>query len=427
MLPYVRSLSFAFVFGDFLARISRLGYLQPVRRLQAESPPLLTSLTMQQVERERLMAEIAALLATDSVPMTDSTLENEVYRYRDPDYTKRELDDVFAASPRVLAFSAQIPEKGDFFADDISGEPLVIMRSEDGVARAFFNVCLHRGTKVVCDEAGNRQRHTCPFHGWVYDSRGDLRAVSSSDAFGDLGPTRQGLAPVSVVERHGFIWRLPDGWTEADLIDSLGGLGAELEAFGLDGYRLERTEVFEEAMNWKFVVDGFLETYHFKFLHGKTIGPYIRSNFGPFQEYGANVRMVVLRTSYEEAVLDADGPVDPMPHIAVAYQLFPNTVVVWQGTHFETWTSYPTDGAPDKCTIRVSVLIPEPTTPEDGNRDWDRNWAILTGTVLEEDFEVSRRAQAGYATGAITKVIYGRNEPALQAFHRNIAERIPSN
>ena len=379
---------------------------------------------MQQVERERLMAEIAELLATNRVPMVDSTSENEVFRYCDPAYTQRELADVFATSPRVLAYSAQVPNPGDFATDDLSGEPLVVMRSEDGVAQAFYNVCLHRGTKVVCEESGNRQRHACPFHGWVYDSSGKLRAVSSPEAFPDLDSSREGLVPVSVVERHGMIWQLPDGWTDADLIDSLGGLDAELEAYGFDRYLLERTEVIEQPLNWKFMVDGFLETYHFKFLHQKTIGPFIRSNFGPTQEYGANVRMVVLRSSYEQEVLGKDGPVDPMPHLAVAYQLFPNTVLVWQGTHIETWTSYPTNGAPDQCSIRISVLIPEPTTEEDRQRDWDRNWAILTGTVLEEDFAVSRRAQAGYATGAVSKVVYGRNEPALQAFHRNLADRI---
>lgn len=370
------------------------------------------------------MAEIADLLAADRFPMVDSTMENEVYRYTDPEHTKRELVEVFGASPRVVALSGQVPENGDFVTDDLSGDPLLIMRSADGVARAFYNVCVHRGTKVVCEEQGNRQRHACPFHGWVYDTLGTLRSVPNPEAFGDLGPSRQGLAPVSVVERHGFIWRLPDGWSETDFVESLGGLEDEFDAYGFADFVLERTEVIEQPMNWKFVMDGFLETYHFRFLHANTLGPYVRSNFGPTDEYGLNVRMVVLRTSYDEHVTQADGLVDPMPHMAVAYQLFPNTVVVWQGTHIEVWTSFPTAGEPDRCSIRVSVLAPEPTTTEAQQRNWDRNWAILMGTVLEEDFAVSRRAQAGYQTGAVTHLVYGRNEPALQAFHRNLAGHI---
>lgn len=60
----------------------------------------------------------------------------------------------------------------------------------------------------------------------------------------------------------------------------------------------------------------------------------------------------------------------------------------------------------------------------DGERGgWLRDHAL--GTVFEEDFEVSRRAQAGLATGAVDKLVYGRNEPALQAFHRNLASQVP--
>lgn len=379
---------------------------------------------MRQAERERVMVEIADLLGRESFPMTDRTQDNEVFRYTDPAYTQRELESVFTLNPRVIAVSGQVPDVGDFFADDASGEPLVIMRAQDGVVRAFYNVCVHRGTKVVCEEAGNRQRHVCPFHGWVYDAAGRLRAVSDAEAFPDLGENRQGLVPLNVVERHGLVWQLPDGWTETDLARSLGGIDDELASYEVDEMSLDRTAVLQQPVNWKFVMDGFLETYHFKYLHGATIGPFVRSNFGLTDEYGSHTRMIVLRASYDPDALATDETADPMPHIAVAYQLFPNTVMVWQGTHIEIWTSYPTAGAADRCNIRVTVVIPDPAKSNAPDVDWDRNWAILMGTVLEEDFEVSRRAQAGYRTGAVEKLVYGRNEPALQAFHRNLARQV---
>lgn len=380
---------------------------------------------MKHDEQVRVMAEIADLLARDRIPLTDQTWENEVLRYTDPDYTRSELESVFALHPRVIAVSAQVPGAGDFFADDVSGEPVVIMRARDGVVRGFYNVCVHRGTKVVCQESGNRQRHVCPFHGWTYDDAGRLRSVTTEEAFPALGETRGGLVPLNVVERHGIVWRLPDGWSENDLADSLGGLDDELASYGANDMLLDRTAVLEQPVNWKFVIDGFLETYHFKYLHSDTIGPFVRSNFGLTNEYGPHTRMVVLRASYDPDELARDETADPMAHIAVAYQLFPNTVFVWQGTHIEIWTTYPTAGAADRCSIRVTVVIPDPANSDTPDIDWDRNWAVLMGTVLEEDFEVSRRAQAGFRTGAVVKVVYGRNEPALQAFHRNLAEQVP--
>lgn len=379
---------------------------------------------MRQHERERLMADVAEFLTTATVPMTDATMTNDVFRYTDPAYTRRELNEVFASQPTVVALSAQLPRPGDFVADELSGDPLVVTRGDDGVVRAFYNVCVHRGTKVVCAEHGNARRHACPFHGWVYDSSGKLVAIPNPEAFPGIAERRPGLTEVTVVERHGLIWRLPPGWGEAELIESLGPLDDELDAYQVNRYVLDRSEVLEQPINWKFVIDGFLETYHFRFLHQSTIGPFVRSNFGPTEQYGRNIRMVALRASYDEHVLNAEGPVDPMPHIAVVYVLFPNTVLVWQGTHHEVWTVHPTAAAPDRSTIRVSVLIPNPAATEQQQRNWDRNWAILMGTVLEEDFAVSRRAQAGFATPAQSQVVYGRNEPALQAFHRSFATLI---
>lgn len=378
---------------------------------------------MRRSEQLRVMAEIADLLANDRVPMADHTLEKEVFRYTDPGYTQRELASVFALNPRVIAVSAQVPDAGDFFADEVSGEPLLITRGQDGVVRGFYNVCVHRGTKVVCQESGSRKRHACPFHGWTYDSEGRLRGVTEVGAFPDLGEGQRGLAPLNVVERHGLVWRLPDGWSEEDLGASLGGLDDELASYEADQMLLDRTATLEQPMNWKFVIDGFLETYHFKYLHRDTIGPYVRSNFGPTDTYERHTRMIVLRASYDTKVLP-DPDADPMPHIAVAYQLFPNTVLVWQGTHIEIWTSYPTNGAADHCNIRVTVVIPDPAKRDTPDLDWDRNWEILMGTVLNEDFEVSRQAQAGLRTGALDKLVFGRNEPALQAYHRNLASEV---
>lgn len=388
-------------------------------RILWQQPPS-PGVGMREQERQRLVAEINELLHTGVIPMCEHTMENAVYRYADAQYTQAELDSVFATMPRVLAPSALIPAPGDFFTDDINGAPLIITRDPEGVVRGFHNVCLHRGARVVTDTAGNRRLHNCPFHGWAYDTRGHLRAVPSAEAFPDLHEHRRGLMPVHVVERHGLVWLLPDGWNTERLAENLGALDDEFGAYQIDRLALHRSEILEQPMNWKFVIDGFLETYHFKFLHRNTIGPFVRSNFGLTDTFGLNTRMVVLRASYDEHILKAEQPDDLLAHTAVMYQLFPNTVLVWQGPQIEIWTAHPKTGKPDQCNVRVSVLIPgQDAAPH--KTDWQRNWQILMNTVLNEDFAVSRQAQNGLASGALTHILYGRNEPALQAFHRHLA------
>jgi hypothetical protein len=99
---------------------------------------------MRKHERKRLMAEVAELLGSNTIPMCESTMENAVTHYTEVQYTQRELDAVFTKSPRVLGASALVPEIGDFFTDDISGEPLLITRDTDS-----SGYCHKSGAKIV--------------------------------------------------------------------------------------------------------------------------------------------------------------------------------------------------------------------------------------------------------------------------------------
>ena len=55
---------------------------------------------------------------------------------------------------------------------------------------------------------------------------------------------------------------------------------------------------------------------------------------------------------------------------------------------------------------------------------WDKNWKILLSTVQQEDWPVARATQSGFASGAMEDFVFGRNEPALQHFHRSWATAV---
>jgi Ring hydroxylating alpha subunit (catalytic domain) len=135
--------------------------------------------------------------------------------------------------------------------------------------------------------------------------------------------------------------------------------------------------------------------------------------------------MTVVRSSYD-GVRDriARGAEDLLPHVAGVYQIFPNTILIWQGDHFESWLVFPESDDPARVVIRVQLLAPRPTTSREEQRHWDRNWKILMDTVLEEDFVVSQAIQRGFAVGAQDHVTFGRNEPALQHFHRALTDAL---
>src|SRR5713101_8466752 len=88
--------------------------------------------------------------------------------YFDPGIARLEYESVFATTWQVVGRAEQIHKKGEFFTADIGGEPIVLARGEDGVLRAFYNVCRHHAAAVVTEAQGCAKQFRCPYHGWTY-------------------------------------------------------------------------------------------------------------------------------------------------------------------------------------------------------------------------------------------------------------------
>jgi phenylpropionate dioxygenase-like ring-hydroxylating dioxygenase large terminal subunit len=372
--------------------------------------------------QKRLIAEIDHYLDTATTAMADGLFANPVAEYIDPARIDQERAALFRRYPLVVGHSSECPHPNDFFTRDVAGVPVVVSRQPDGSLRAFLNVCRHRGSRVVPDDCGHRGSFTCPYHAWGYRADGTLATIPYEDGFADLDRTQMGLVSLPVQERHGLVWVVLAPGAPIDVAAHLGELDDELGTYGLDGFVVERSTLLPAPLNWKLVVDGFLEVYHLRFLHAATIAPYIKTNVAPFEPIGPHGRMVAVRTSYDAARAERpDEDFDLLPQVAVIYQVFPNTILIWQADHFESWLVSPSADDPARSTSRVQLLAPRPTTTDDEQRHWDRNWKVLMDTVLEEDFVVSESIQQGFKAGAQTHVTFGRNEPALQHFHRTLA------
>ncbi len=378
---------------------------------------------MQRAVRERVMAEIEEYVASATTAMAPEVMRNPVAEYAQPARLAQEHE-LLRSAPIVIGHGARCAEPRSFFTEDAAGVPVLVVRQDDGTLKAFLNVCRHRGAKVELDDCGQRNGFTCPYHAWSYATDGSLRRVSYAECFGDPGDAAAGLVELPVQERHGLVWVVLTPGADIDVAAHLGDLDDELASYGLDGYVVERDTLLKADLNWKIVVDGFLETYHIKFLHPRTIGPYIRTNLTTFEALGPHGRMVAVRDSYDEVLGKSADEADLIPHVAVIYQLFPNTVLVSQADHFEAWLVFPEGDRPERSASRVMLLAPHPTRDEGEQRIWDLNWKILMQTVLEEDFPVGEAMQQGFASGAQDHLSFGRNEPALQHFHRSLADAL---
>ena len=140
---------------------------------------------------ERVLSHIA----NRSTDVGDELWREPVENYRSQQRFEAETERVLRRSYAAFCPSAALPEAGSFIARDAAGMPVVAVRGQDGVVRAFQNVCRHRGMRVASD-SGCANAFVCPYHGWTYELNGRLRHIPHAEGFPGLDKEQHGLAPL---------------------------------------------------------------------------------------------------------------------------------------------------------------------------------------------------------------------------------------
>lgn len=375
---------------------------------------------MQQVRQRQLTEAIFRLVDGETTEMAPSSYANDVRTYTDPAQTRREMNELFLSRPLNVALTADIPNPGDCLSVDHLPVPILLTRDMQGRVHAFFNVCRHRGAQLIKGRASGKRAISCPYHAWGYGLDGSLRAVPFEAGFEDCKLDSMGLRKLPVEERDGLIWVVPKAGATLDLDSTLGDLQADIAGYNLASYTHFETRQISVAMNWKLVVDTFLESYHISYLHKPSIHPIIQSNRALFEGFGDHLLTVYPRWSFNEQPRDKPEEWDFITHTVMVYVLFPNTVMIVQGDHLEYFWVYPDKGDPDRSIMDVGLYTPEPVTSDSARRHWQNNMDLLIRVVCTEDFPLGETIQHSFHSGAQDAVIFGRNEPALQHYHKAI-------
>jgi phenylpropionate dioxygenase-like ring-hydroxylating dioxygenase large terminal subunit len=367
--------------------------------------------------------KIFRYLDTGTTAMGEAAYAQPVSDYISAGQAEREGRALFRASPLLIALSCELPRPGDYVTDDFSGVPILAVRDRDGCVNAFINVCRHRGARVAAGCGGGKAVFSCPYHAWTYDLGGRLISIPFEEGFDAVDKVTSGLKPLPVVEKYGMIWVTPSPGPAPDIDAHLAEMAGDLATFGLDGYSHYETRVLRAELNWKLVIDTFLETYHLNVLHRTTIAPILHNNLTAFDGMGRNLRMIGVRKTVSALRDQPESEWDLVRHSALVYVLFPNTVFIMQGDHLETWRVYPGKSV-DESVMHVSLYTPEPATTDKAKAYWDRNMDLLMATVMNEDFPLARNIQRDFHSGAQATITFGANEPALAHFHRSITDAV---
>ena len=250
---------------------------------------------MQREEQVEQAGKLLAYLDARTTAMADGVYQNPVRDYTCPHQFAQERELFFRRSPLLIGLSCLLPMPGDYLTHDYSGIPLLLVRQLDGSLRAFLNVCRHRGARLANGTGRGVRDLICPYHGWCYGTDGKLLVRPDERSFAEIDKSARGLCELMAVEKYGMIWVSPTLTLRFDVDALLGGLERDFVAYGFGSYCHYETRVLQRRMNWKLVVDTFLETYHLSTLHPSTVNPILYTNMGTFDAFGRNLRMIAAR------------------------------------------------------------------------------------------------------------------------------------
>ncbi|HKU41275.1 MAG TPA: SRPBCC family protein [Polyangiales bacterium] len=346
-----------------------------------------------------------------------TTDEGEVWRepvqnYLDPARFAAELR-VLRAVASVFGPSAALPDVGDHIERPVFGVPLFAVRDREHRVRVFRNACRHRGAKLV-QGSGCSRAFVCSYHGWTYALDGALAHVPHPEGFPGLDTASRGLVEVPSREVDGLIVLDPleptahaepalhDGSPWRDKLANLKHVGGV------------NTSV--QPINWKVLVEQFLEGYHIRATHSKTFYPLQYDNLNVIEFFGPNSRITYPYRNIER-LRDRPESTWVLGHrLTFLYHLFPNVMIATFPEVTLVVVIDPIDVAQTTLTTySLAQLAPATDThPADAGRS-------LVEQGAREDNAMSMAVQRGLASGANTWLEFGRYESAIGHFHRQLA------
>jgi phenylpropionate dioxygenase-like ring-hydroxylating dioxygenase large terminal subunit len=191
-------------------------------------------------------------------------------RYHSKEFMDKEWDAIWTKAWLIGGLVEQVEKPGDFFTYEIGRESILVTRDDDHEIRAFYNVCPHRGKRLVEEEQGHSKRIACSYHGWRFATSGELHFVPCPEDFAGGSPCgKVNLAPVKCEVFAGFVWvnMDPDAIT---LREHLGPVMDEIECYQMENMIRTHWVTLDGDFNWKCVQDNFNESYHLPYVHPQT-------------------------------------------------------------------------------------------------------------------------------------------------------------
>jgi glycine betaine catabolism A len=343
--------------------------------------------------------------------------------FTSPEIFAAERDAIFTRRWLCIGRAAEIPAAGDYVLRQVGPVPLIVLRDERGVVRAFHNTCRHRGTRLCEAASGNvGSRITCPYHAWVYALDGRLLGAPSTSDIAGFTKADYPLRRAAVAEWEGFVF-LNLAEEPEPFADAFAPLLGRFTRFHLARLAAGRRIEYDVQSNWKLLFQNYSECYHCAPVHPALVqlspatsgendlvdGPFL----GGFMTLNAQAGSM---TMSGRACGVPVGDLAPEDHARVYYySIFPNMLLSLHPDYVMFHTLWPVD--PARTRITCEWLFHPATLA--GDFDIDDGVAFWDMTN-RQDWHICEQSQLGVASPAYTPGPYSPRESLSVAFDREL-------
>ena len=334
-----------------------------------------------------------------------------------------ERERIFDRSWNCVGRVSRIERPGDYFLCEVAGESILVVRDSHGVARAFFNVCRHRGNRI-CREPSGRFGETiqCAYHAWTYGTDGRLVGAPHMQDVEGFDKGHHGLHGAALAEWEGFLF-VNLARDHGSFESAWATMHGRLSRFGLPRLRVGHQVTYDVGANWKLVFQNYSECLHCPTIHPKlsTVLPYQSGandlTDGPFLGGYMDIRAPNESATMSGRacghLVSTDLPPDDRRR-AYYYTLMPNLLLSLHPDYVNYYLVHPI--APDRTRVESEWLFHTETLDDPGARIRDaiEFWDLTN----RQDWDIIEQCQRGVGSRRYVPGPYSPRESIPAAWDR---------
>ena len=333
-----------------------------------------------------------------------------------PEIFAQEQKTIFSEQWILVGHHSQIPRAGDYFISEVAGESLIIVRDKRGAIHGFYNVCRHRGSRLIENRNGQSAAIQCPYHAWTYALDGRLIGAPHMDEVSGFDKTDYSLHAMNLSLWEGFIFvNLADASTQRGGYMSLekwfASLAGKFSHWNLPKLRAAKRIEYDVKANWKLMFENYSECYHCPGVHPmlSKVSPYDSAENdlteGPFLGGFMKINKGAGLTMSGKACALPVGEIENLQEVFY-YSIFPNMLLSLHPEYVMVNQLWPQ--SPERTLLLCDWFF-HPDAFE--RNDFDPDDAIqFWDMVNRQDWHVCELSQQGISSRAYEPGPYSARE-----------------